>query len=138
LYVVSIARSGAGKQHVLDAAMRLMRAAKADAHIGPSRFHSGSAIFQRLTDQPVMLCVQDEVGAVLRAATNRKAGTHERQVGELLRSLWGLSFATLSAPAWATIDTIKLVQCPRCRSWDCRLPTNSLRPCRARASTMGF
>jgi hypothetical protein len=112
LYVVSIARSGAGKQHVLDAAMRLMRAAKADAHIGPSRFHSGSAIFQRLTDQPVMLCVQDEVGAVLRAATNRKAGTHERQVGELLRSLWGLSFATLSAPAWATIDTIKLVQCP--------------------------
>jgi hypothetical protein len=112
LYVVSIARSGAGKQHVLDAAMRLMRAAKAEAHIGPSRFHSGSAIFQRLTDQPVMLCVQDEVGAVLRAATNQKAGTHERQVGELLRSLWGLSFATLSAPAWATIDSIKLVQCP--------------------------
>ena len=61
--MVSIARSGAGKQHVLDAAMRLMRAAKAEAHIGPSRFHSGSAIFQRLTDQPVMLCVQDEVGA---------------------------------------------------------------------------
>jgi hypothetical protein len=112
LYVVSIARSGAGKQHVLDAAMRLMRGAKADAHIGPSRFHSGSAVFQRLTDQPVMLCIQDEVGAVLRAATSRKAGTHERQVGELLRSLWGLSFTTLSAPAWATIDTIKLVQCP--------------------------
>jgi hypothetical protein len=112
LYAVSIARSGAGKQHVLDAAMRLMRAARAEAHIGPSRFHSGSAIFQRLTDQPVMLCVQDEIGAVLRAVTNRKAGTHERQVGELLRSLWGLSFATLPAPAWATIDTIKLVQCP--------------------------
>ena len=52
------------------------------------------------------------VGAVLRAATDRKAGIHERQVGELLRSLWGLSFATLSAPAWATINTIKLVQCP--------------------------
>jgi hypothetical protein len=112
LYVVSIARSGAGKQHVLDATMRLMCAAKADAHIGPSRFYSGSAIFQRLTNQPVMLCVQDEVGAVLRAVTNRKAGAHERQVGELLRSLWGLSFAILPAPAWATIDTIKLVQCP--------------------------
>jgi hypothetical protein len=113
LYAVSIARSGAGKQHVLDAAMRLMCAAKADAHIGPSRFHSGSAIFQRLKSAPVMLCMQDEIGGVLRAVTNRKAGTHDRQVGELLRSLWGLSFASLAPPAWATIaDTIKLVACP--------------------------
>jgi hypothetical protein len=113
LYAVSIARSGAGKQHVLDAAVRLMCAAKADAHIGPSRFYSGSAIFQRLKSAPVMLCMQDEIGGVLRAVTNRKAGTHDRQVGELLRSLWGLSFASLAPPAWATIaDTIKLVACP--------------------------
>jgi Bifunctional DNA primase/polymerase, N-terminal/Protein of unknown function (DUF3987) len=113
LYAVSIARSGAGKQHILDAAIRLMCAAKAEAHIGPSRFHSGSAIFQRLKTMPVMLCVQDEIGGVLRAFTNRKASSHERQIGELMRSLWGLSFATLSPPAWATIaDTVKLVACP--------------------------
>jgi hypothetical protein len=93
--------------------MRLMRAAKAEAHIGPSRFHSGSAIFRRLKSMPVMLCMQDEIGGVLGAITNRKAGTHDRQVGELLCSLWGLSFASLAPPAWATIaDTIKLVACP--------------------------
>jgi Bifunctional DNA primase/polymerase, N-terminal/Protein of unknown function (DUF3987) len=113
LYAVSIARSGAGKQHILDAAIRLMRAANAEAHIGPSRFHSGSAIFQRLKSMPVMLCMQDEIGGVLRAITNRKAGTHDRQTGELLRSLWGLSFASLAPPAWATIaDMIKVVACP--------------------------
>jgi hypothetical protein len=113
LYVVSIARSGAGKQHILDAAMRLMCAAKAEAHIGPSRFHSGSAIFRRLTSMPMMLCMQDEIGSVLRAITNRNAGTHDRQVGELLRSLWGLSFASLASPAWATIPVaVKLVACP--------------------------
>jgi hypothetical protein len=60
-----------------------------------------------------MLCPQDEIGGVLRAVTNRKAGTHERQVGELLRSLWGLSFDTLVPPAWATVnDAVKLVACP--------------------------
>jgi Bifunctional DNA primase/polymerase, N-terminal/Protein of unknown function (DUF3987) len=113
LYAVSIARSGAGKQHILDAAMRLMCAAKAEAHIGPSRFHSGSAIFVRLKTTPVMLCMQDEIGGVLRAITNRKAGPHDRQVGELLRSLWGLSFASLAPPAWATVaETIKVVACP--------------------------
>ena len=110
--MVSIARSGAGKQHVLDAALQLMHAAKADAHIGPSRFHSGSAVFRSLETMPVMLAVQDEIGAVLRAITDRKAGTHDRQTGEVLRALWGTSFKTLAAPAWATRDTIRMVRCP--------------------------
>jgi hypothetical protein len=112
LYVVSIARSGAGKQRVLDAALQLMHAAKADAHIGPSRFHSGSAVFRSLETMPVMLAVQDEIGGVLRAITNRKASSFDRQTGEVLRALWGNSFQTLAAPAWATRDTIRLVRCP--------------------------
>jgi hypothetical protein len=112
LYVVPIGRSGAGKQHILSSAMRLMRAANAEAHVGPSRFHSGSAIFQRLKIMPVMICLQDEIGGVLRAMTDRQAGTHERQIGELMRSLWGLSFDTLAAPAWATQnDGINLISC---------------------------
>jgi hypothetical protein len=112
LYVVGVGPSGTGKQHVIDTAMRLMRAAKAEHHIGPSRFHSGSAVFRSLETMPVMLCIQDEVGAVLRAVTDRKAGSHERQIGEVLRALWGSSFSTIAAPAWATQDTIKLVNCP--------------------------
>jgi hypothetical protein len=112
LYVVGVGPSGTGKQHVIDTAMRLMRAANAEAHIGPSRFHSGSAVFRSLGEMPVMLCIQDEIGAVLRAVTDRKAGSHERQIGEVLRALWGSSFSTIAAPAWATQDTIKLVNCP--------------------------
>jgi hypothetical protein len=112
LYAVSIARSGAGKQHVLDAALQLMHAAKADSHIGPSRFHSGSAVFRALETMPVMLAVQDEIGGVLRAVTNRKASSFDRQTGEILRALWGTSFQTVVAPAWATRDTVRLVRCP--------------------------
>jgi hypothetical protein len=112
LYAVSIARSGAGKQHVLDAALQLMHAAKADSHIGPSRFHSGSAVFRALETMPTMLAIQDEIGGVLRAVTNRKASSFDRQTGEILRALWGTSFQTVVAPAWATRDTIRLVRCP--------------------------
>jgi hypothetical protein len=112
LYVVSIALSGGGKGHVLDSTLQLMHAAKADAHIGPSRFHSGSAVFRSLETMPVMLAVQDEFGGVLRAITDRKAGSFDRQTGEVLRALWGISFKTLAAPAWATRDTIRLVRCP--------------------------
>jgi hypothetical protein len=112
LYVVSIALSGGGKGHVLDSTLQLMHAAKADAHIGPSRFHSCSAVFRSLETIPVMLAVQDEFGGVLRAITDRKAGSFDRQTGEVLRALWGISFKTLAAPAWATRDTIRLVRCP--------------------------
>jgi hypothetical protein len=38
LYVVGIAPTGNGKQHVLDSAVRLMKAAGAGDHIGPSKF----------------------------------------------------------------------------------------------------
>jgi hypothetical protein len=108
LYAVSIARSGAGKQHILDTALQLMHAAKADSHIGPSRFHSGSAVFRSLETMPVMLAVQDEIGGVLRAITNRKASSFDRQTGEVLRALWGISFKTLTAPVWATRNTIRM------------------------------
>jgi hypothetical protein len=113
LYVVPVAGSGFGKQHVFDASRRLMRACKAEGHIGPSRFHSGSSIFQRLSVGPLMLCLQDEVGAVIRAVTDSKASSHERAVGELLRTLWGVSFGTLEAPAWADLKkSVAPVSCP--------------------------
>jgi hypothetical protein len=112
LYVVAIAGSGAGKQHVLDASMQLLHAAKAHNHLGPSRFHSGSSVFQRLSAMPVMLCLQDEIGAIIQAVTHRKASSHERAVGELLRTLWGLSFGILPTPAWATVRAIEPIMCP--------------------------
>jgi hypothetical protein len=90
-----------------------MNAAKATDHIGPSRFYSGSALIKRLKAAPLLLCIQDEFGAVLRSITDRRAGTYERQIGELMRSLWGVSFDSLSMPAWASQDDgINLVTCP--------------------------
>jgi hypothetical protein len=61
LYVVGVAASGAGKQHVLDSAIRLMKAAGAGDHIGPSKFFSLSAMVDLLSYRPLALCVQDEI-----------------------------------------------------------------------------
>ena len=77
LYVVPIAGTGNGKQHILDATMRLMRAAKAEQHIGPSKFFSLSAVHQLLAEKPLALCLQDEIGKRSKSVTNRKASSHE-------------------------------------------------------------
>src|SRR5262249_34316394 len=62
LYAVGIASTGSGKQHLLDSVIRLMEAAKASNHIGPSKFFSLSAVLDLLSSKPLVLCPQDEIG----------------------------------------------------------------------------
>ena len=57
LYAVGIAPTGSGKQHLLDSVIRLMEAAKASNHIGPSKFFSLSAVLDLLSSKPLVLCV---------------------------------------------------------------------------------
>jgi Bifunctional DNA primase/polymerase, N-terminal/Protein of unknown function (DUF3987) len=111
LYAVAIGGTGAGKQHILDSAMRLLRAAKAGDHIGPSKFFSGTAVIDLLEYKPLCLCPQDEIGVFLKAVTNRRASSHEAAVSQTLRSAWGTSFADLNTPAWAT-KRMSLISCP--------------------------
>jgi hypothetical protein len=111
LYVVPIAGTGNGKQHALDAVMRLMRAAKAEHHIGPSKFFSLSAVHRMLMDKPLALCVQDEIGVFLRSVTSRKASSHELAVSQMLRTLWGVSFASTPTAQWAS-QKMSVIACP--------------------------
>jgi Protein of unknown function (DUF3987)/Bifunctional DNA primase/polymerase, N-terminal len=100
LYVVPIAGTGTGKQHILDATMRLLHAAKAGNHIGPSKFFSLSAVCQMLMEKPLALCLQDEIGVFLKSVTSKKASSHEAAVSQILRTLWGISFAATTMPQW--------------------------------------
>jgi Bifunctional DNA primase/polymerase, N-terminal/Protein of unknown function (DUF3987) len=111
LYVVQSAGSGFGKQHILDSAMRLMTAAKAETHIGPSKFFSLSAVQRFLQSKPLSLCPQDEIGVFLESVTNRKASSHEKAVSQILRSLWGVSFSTVQTAQRAT-EAMSLINCP--------------------------
>jgi len=111
LYAVGIAPTGSGKQHLLDSVIRLMEAAKASNHIGPSKFFSLSAVLDLLSSKPLVLCPQDEIGVFLRAITSRKATSHESAVSQILRGLWGISFASMPTPAWAQRE-MQLISCP--------------------------
>ena len=111
LYAVGIAPTGSGKQHLLDSVIRLMEAAKAGGHIGPSKFFSLSAVLELLSSKPLVLCPQDEIGVFLKAVTSKRATSHEAAVSQILRALWGISFATMPTPAWAQRET-QLISSP--------------------------
>jgi hypothetical protein len=111
LYTVGVAPTGNGKQHVLDSAARLLKAAGASEHIGPAKFFSLSAMIDMLASKPLMLCLQDEVGVFLAAITDRRAGSHEKAVSQTLRTLWGTSFGVMPPPAWAG-RPMALISCP--------------------------
>jgi hypothetical protein len=111
LYVVQTAPTGAGKQHIINAAGRLMAAAKAETHIGPGKFFSGSAVERLLQDKPLSLGLLDEIGVFLQSITSRKAGSHEKATSQMLRTLWGCSFARLPLAQRAT-EEAKAINCP--------------------------
>jgi Bifunctional DNA primase/polymerase, N-terminal len=111
LYAVGIAPTGSGKQHLLDSIIRLLEAAKAGGHIGPSKFFSLSAVLDLLSSKPLVLCPQDEIGVFLKAVTSKRATSHEAAVSQILRGLWGISFTSMPTPAWAQRE-MQIISCP--------------------------
>lgn len=101
LYVLGLARTGAGKDHALNQINRILNAAGMAAHIGPSQFMSMSAVVRRLDRAPLTCCAMDEFGAFLARVNSRKASPHERGISQVLREAWGRSFQTMTTPEWA-------------------------------------
>lgn len=101
LYVMELAPTAAGKQHPMDCLNALMLAAGARDHIGASQFMSFQAVVGMLVNQPLSLNAMDEFGAFLGRINHRNAGSHERGISGILRSIWGTSFALYTTPEWA-------------------------------------
>lgn len=101
LYVLGLARTGAGKDHALNQINRILNAAGMASQIGPSQFMSLSAVIRRIERQPLTLCAMDEFGSYLARINARKASGHERAVSGVLREAWGRSFQTMTTPEWA-------------------------------------
>jgi hypothetical protein len=101
VYALGLAPTGAGKDHPLQQAKRIMAAAGMAAHLGPGEFISSTAAVNALQRMPLLLCVMDELGVFLGRINNRKAGGFEKAVGGILRTAWGSSFAPMPTPEWA-------------------------------------
>ncbi len=108
LYILSLAPTGAGKQHPQDCAIRLLKAVNRDRYAGPPSFMSMSALIRFLQREPVALCCMDEFGAFLKRVNSRKASSHERGISEVLRNVWGLSFQPYVTPEWASARSEKV------------------------------
>ncbi|HWW12419.1 MAG TPA: bifunctional DNA primase/polymerase [Brevundimonas sp.] len=104
LYIVMLAKSGAGKDHPLDMAARLLEAAEMGHHVGPSEFMSNQAVFKAVSRQPLLLSPMDELGSWLKKIGSRKAAGNENAITGVLRTLWGKSFSRVPVPGWATQD----------------------------------
>jgi hypothetical protein len=138
LNIVPIAPSGAGKQHPLNAARLLMRAAKAESHItGPTRFFSLSAIERHLVAQPLSLCLLDEIGAFLANVTSGRASSHEAGISQILRTLWGASFATVETTHRAT-EAGRIVRCPALSIFGTSTPAEFHAALQGESVTNGF
>jgi bifunctional DNA primase/polymerase-like protein/uncharacterized protein DUF3987 len=101
LYVIGIAKTGAGKNHPIDCIMRLMTAANARHHIGPGEFISMPAVISVLQRKPLSICPIDEFGAFLKRINGRRASSFEASISKTLRQIWGASFQEIPGPEWA-------------------------------------
>ncbi|WP_421730774.1 bifunctional DNA primase/polymerase [Brevundimonas sp.] len=104
LYALACAKSGAGKDHGLDMAARLLSAADMTRHIGKGEWMSFQAVYRGLSQQPLTLNPIDELGGFLRRINKRTSGGNEQAITAVLRTAWGKSFKMLPPPGWAGQD----------------------------------
>lgn len=105
LYVLLLARTGAGKDHPLQSIARLLQAASLGQHVGPSEYISMPAAIRHLTRSPLSVCPMDELGAFIQRINNRRASGFEAAISKVLRTAWGSSFATMTTPEWAQVES---------------------------------
>jgi len=101
IYALGIAPTGAGKDHALQAAKRILTASGMGQHLGPGEFISSTAVINFMTRSPLGFCAMDEFGAFMARINSRKAGGFEKAVGAILRTAWGSSFSPMPTPEWA-------------------------------------
>jgi len=89
LYVCALAPSGYGKDHARKRILAL--AEKAGLHtnyIGPEDFLSDSALRKTIERRPSLLSVMDELGGFIHKIMDRRAGTHQSGMRQMLLKLF--------------------------------------------------
>jgi hypothetical protein len=89
LYVLILAWTGAGKEHLLNCAEALMGAAGEKAKMGPTDLASVQAIQELAIKQPSCFCVMDEFGGFLARISHGSQCSNVQEITSILSSLWG-------------------------------------------------
>jgi hypothetical protein len=101
LYVLGLGDTGVGKDHLLKKVDAFFVGAGMEKLIGPSMFHSQSAVLSWLRDRPRMVCLFDEFDSIVGKSTNRNASGHEAGITSELRKLWSMNFGVYRPHGYA-------------------------------------
>jgi hypothetical protein len=107
LYVVALAPSGAGKDHPLRQAGRLLRSVSHDL-VGPDEFISMPAFINFASRKPLALVLMDEIGAWFKRLGDHRASSYEKALSKSLRTFWGVSGDFVSTPEWAGKESVEI------------------------------
>lgn len=111
LYFITLARSGAGKDHALNAIPKIMNAVDASQHVGPGSFMSASALSNHIAEHPLSVSPMDEFGAFLKKINHRRGSSHEQGIKKILRTVWGKNFEPFITDRSAAKQSV-MVQAP--------------------------
>jgi hypothetical protein len=97
LYLIGLARTGAGKDHPLTFVDKMLSAAGIPERVGAAP-KSWNAVFKTLQAQPAYVVPLDEMGEFLKRVNGSKASNHESGISGALRSLWSMKFSNFRPP----------------------------------------
>lgn len=102
IYTVALAESGFGKDHARGQIKRFFMSDQgvfAD-YSGPARIMSASALREILEKRQSVNCQIDEFGGFVRNITDRKAGSHQREISTDLRDYYSASSTFFEGAAY--------------------------------------
>lgn len=91
IFVIAVAKPGAGKDHSRQRVKELMTAAGLGPYICGDRFSSGIAILRTLFDFPSRISHLDEMGLYLQSLTAKNAASHQRDIIKTLLEVYSSS-----------------------------------------------
>lgn len=91
LYVVGVARTGAGKEFSRQCINELAQASGLLDYLGASYIRSDIGLLSELQKKPSQVMMIDELGMYLEAISNVKAPTHFRNIASVLTKLYSSS-----------------------------------------------
>jgi len=91
LFVIAVAKPGAGKDHSRQRIKELMALTGLGQLICGDRFSSGVAILRTLHDYPSRISHLDEMGLYLQSLTARNAASHQRDIIKTLLEVYSSS-----------------------------------------------
>jgi hypothetical protein len=116
LYLVGLARSGAGKENGRACAMTMLARSGLTLLRGTDDLASSAGLLRIMHEYPVRLFCLDEIGLMLGNVTSKQAGTHERDILSVLMRLHSTAGTSWAGKAYAEKDS-KAIEQPHCVVW---------------------